>query len=147
MASPVRVATCVWEFARGFAAIELRARSCARPRESRVDSLEKLLGRRSLSQRQQQRFVELCTGALRFGIVLANGLDLVAEEVDSNGSVHFRRVHVEKCRREWSPGPCILDDIHTCVADGDQMLDEHFWDVLFTFAQAQCETGVVVARE
>ena len=48
-----------------------------------------------LGERKQQRLVERALAALGLGVELADGLDLVAEEVDAHGPVHLRGVDVD----------------------------------------------------
>ena len=103
---------------------------------------EQVLGDRCFGERQQQRFVERRRGALRLGIELADGFDLVAEEIDADGAVHLRRVDVE----DAAPASELaghLDDVHLGVADAGEMVEEHLDVDLFAAAQLLGEAGVV----
>ena len=99
-----------------------------------MDSGEQVLRNRSFSERQQLRFVEAGLRALRFRIEFADGLDLVAEELDAHGPVGLGRIDVEDsaATRELAGH---LDEVHLRVADTGEMGGEHF-DVDF-FAAAQ----------
>ena len=82
----------------------------------------------------------------RFGVEAADGFDLVAEEVDADGTVLLGAVDVDDAAANRDLAGH-LDDVDAGVADGEQMLDEHVGDVLFADAQVQRERGVVVAAE
>ena len=57
--------------------------------EARIDRGQQALGDRSFSERKQLRFVQAGLRALRFGIEFADGLNLVAEELDADRAVGF----------------------------------------------------------
>ena len=60
---------------------------------------EQVLGDRGFGQRQQLRFVETRLRALRLGIELADGFDLVAEELDAHRAIGLRANRRRGCRR------------------------------------------------
>ncbi len=99
-----------------------------------------------LRQRKQAGFVQGRRAALRLRLKLADGLDLVAEEVDAHGPVHLRRVHVQDAA---APGelPGHLDDVHLRVADRAQVVQQRFHVHLFAAAQHLRQPGVERGRE
>ena len=133
------------EFPWLFPAFELRTWQ-ARPREARVDRGQNLVGDRRFRKRQQQRFIQRGGGALGLGIEAADGLHLVAEELDANGPVHLLRVDVQDTAAQ-SDLAGHLHHIDARVADGEEVLDEHVGQVLFAALEMQGERGIVVARE
>ena len=58
--------------------------------------------------------------ALRFGIELADGFDLVAEELDAHGAVGFGRVDIEDAAAAGELARH-LDQVHLGVADAGQV--------------------------
>ena len=92
------------------------------------------------------RFVEARLRALRFRIELADGVDLVAEELDAHGAVGFRRIDVENAAaaRELARH---LHEVHLRVADAGQVRGEDFDVDLFAAAQRDGEAGIVIAIE
>ena len=84
-------------------------------------------------------------GALGLGVELADGFDLVAEEVDADGAVHLGGVDVEDAAAEGDLAGH-LDDVDLGVADGEEVLDEHVGHVLFADVEVEGEGAVVVAR-
>src|SRR5581483_7839965 len=75
------------------AAFQSSARTSAAS-QPRIDRLQQLLRRWSLSERKQQHFVNICRGPLRLWIETPDGLDLVAEEIDAHRALHLRTVNV-----------------------------------------------------
>ena len=96
-------------------------------------------GRRSASSRGE-------AAALGFGVELADGFDLVAEEVDANGAVHLGGVDVEDAAAQGDLAGH-FDDVDFGVADGEEMFDEHVGHVLFADFEMEGEGAIVVARE
>ena len=84
--------------------------------------------------------------ALRLRIELADGLDLVAEELDAHGPVGLGRIDIENAAapRELAGH---LHQVHLRVAHAGQVRGEHFDVDLFAAAQRDGEAGVVVAIE
>ena len=78
---------------------------------------------RSFGQRKQHDFVGRRRRTLGRGIELADRLDFVAEKLDANRPVHFRRIHVEQSAA-MSELPRHLDHVHLVVADDAQVLDQ-----------------------
>jgi len=111
-----------------------------------VDGGEEFVGDGSFGEWEEQGVVESGGGALGFGIEAADGLDLVAEEVDADGTVHLRGVHVEDAATE-SDLAGHLYYIDFGVSDGEEMLDEHVGYVLFAKFEVESQGTVVVARE
>ncbi len=65
--------------------------SCdARAGEAGVDGGEEFFGDGSFGEGEEEDFVEGGAGALGFGVEAADGFDLVAEEVDADGTVLSR---------------------------------------------------------
>ena len=91
-------------------------------------------------------FVERGLRALGFRIELGDGLDLVAEELDADGTVVLRRVDVEDsaAARELAGH---LDEVHLGVADRGEMAGENFDVDFFAAAKGDGETGVILAIE
>ena len=81
---------------------------------------EKMFRDRSFSQRQKLRFVETGLRTLRLGIELADGLDLVAEELDAHGAIGFGRIDVENAAAAGELAGH-LHQIHLRVADAGEM--------------------------
>ena len=145
VASPVRGGDVGLEFGGLFSAFERR--SCdARAGEAGVDGGEDLFGDGRFGEREQEGVVEREAAALGFGVELADGFDLVAEEVDADGAVHLGRVDVEDAAAEGDLAGH-LDHVDPGVADGEEMLDEHVGHVLFAGLEVQGEGAVVVAGE
>ena len=120
---------------RRLAAFEL-SRCDAAARQPCVDGGQQLLRNRSLGERKQERLVEMRAAALRLGVELADGLDLVAEEVDADGTIHLRRVDVDdSAANRHLPGH--LDHVYARVADREQVLDQHVGHVLLADSQPQ----------
>src|SRR5580700_11599202 len=82
------------QFARRLTTFECSPCSTA-AREARIDGLKQSFGRRCLSERKQQHLINRCRRALRLWIESADGLNLVAEEVDAHRPLHLRSVDVE----------------------------------------------------
>ncbi len=118
----------------------------ALPAQPPIDRGQQALGDRRLGQRQQLRFVEARLRALRLGIEFADGLNLVAEELDAHGAVGFGRVDVENsaAARELARH---FDEIHLRVADAGQVRGEHFDVDLFAALERDGEAGVVLEIE
>ena len=114
--------------------------------QARVDRGQQVLGDRSLGQRQQFGFVEAALRALRFGIELADGVDLVAKELDAHGAVGLGRVDIENAAapRELAGH---LHQVHLRVAHAGQVRGEGFKVELFAAPQRDGEAGVVLAIE
>ncbi len=85
-------------------------------------------------------------GALGFGIEAANGLDLVAEEVNADGIVALGGVDVEDSAAEGDLARH-FDDVDLRVADREEVLDEHVGHVLFAELEIESETTVEIAGE
>ena len=83
---------------------------------------------------------------MSIGVELADGFDLVTEEVDADGAVHLGGVDVEDAATEGDLSGH-LDDVDPGVADGEEVLDEHVGHVLFADAEVEGEGAVVVAGE
>ena len=90
------------------------------PAQPRVDRGQQPLGDRRLCQRQQLRLVQARLRALRLGIELADGLDLVAEELNAHRAVGLGRVDIENAAapRELARH---LDQVHLRVTHAGQM--------------------------
>ena len=114
--------------------------------EARVDGGEQVFGHGRFGQRQKLGFVEAGLRALRLGVELADGLDLVAEELDAHGAVRFGRVDIEDSAAAGELAGH-LDQVHLRVADAGQMRGEDFDVDLFAAAQRDGEAGVVVATQ
>jgi hypothetical protein len=56
---------------------------------------QQALGYGCLGEWQQLRFVQAGLRPLRFRIEFADGLNLIAEKLNANGAVGFRRIDVE----------------------------------------------------
>ncbi len=95
---------------------------------------------------RRRALVELGAGALGLGVEFADGLDLVAEEVDADGAVLLGGVDVDDAAADGDLAGH-LDDIDAGVADGEEMLDEHVGDVLFADVEVEGEAAVEVAGE
>ena len=85
-------------------------------------------------------------GALRVRVEAADGFDLVAEEVDADGTLHLGRVDVEDAAAQGDLAGH-FDHVDAGVADGEEVLDEHVGQVLFAALEMQREGAIVVARE
>ena len=133
------------EFDEGFAAFEGRA-CAAGSGEAGVDGLEEFLGDRGLGEREQEGVLEGGAGALGFGVELADGFDLVAEEVDADGAFALGGVDVDDAAADGDLAGH-LDDIDLRIADGEEMLDEHVGEVLLADVEVEREGFVVVAAE
>ena len=107
---------------------------------------EQVFGDRRFGQRQKLRFVEARLRALRFGVELADGVDLVAEELDAHRAIGLGRVDVEDAAaaRELAGH---FDQVHLRVADAGQVAGEDFDVEFFAAAHRDGEAGVVVAIE
>ena len=118
----------------------------ALPAQPRVHRGQQALRHRRLGQRQQLRLVQSRLRALRFGIEFADGLDLVAEELDAHGPVGLGRVDVENSAapREL---PGHLDEIHLRVAHAGQMRGERLDVDLFAALERDRQAGVVLEIE
>ena len=81
-------------------------------------------------------------GALRLRLEFADGFDFVAEEIDTHGAVHLRRVDVEDAAAAGELAGH-LDDVHLGVADGAKVVEEHLDIHLFAASQLLREAGVV----
>ena len=134
------------ELVRCLAALECGAGVGAGAGEAGVDGGEEALGDGGLGEGEEAGGVELRRGALGLGVELADGVDLVAEEVDADGAILLGRVDVDDAAAHGDLAGH-LDDIDAGVADGEQVLDEHVGQVLFAGAQGEGEAGVVVAGE
>jgi hypothetical protein len=119
---------------------------CACAGEAGVDGGEELFGDGCFGERQEECAVEGAGGALGVGVESAYGFDLVAEEVDSDGTVHLGGVDVEDAAAEGDLAGH-LDDVDFGVADGEEVLDEHVGHVLFADFEMEGEGAVVVAGE
>ncbi len=84
--------------------------------------------------------------ALGFGVELADGLDLIAEEVDADGPVGLGRVDVQDAAADGELAGH-LDDVDAGVADREQMFDQHVDQVLFADFEREGERGVEVRLE
>ena len=145
VASPVRVLTWVRSSAGFFAAFE-GCTCCAGAGEAGVDGGEEFFGDGSFGEGEEQGVVERRAAALGFGVELADGFDLVAEEVDADGAVHLGGVDVEDAAAEGDLAGH-FDDVDSGVADGEEVLDEHVGHVLFAELEMEGEGAVVVAGE
>ncbi len=134
------------ELGGGLAALELCGGCGAGAGEARVDGLEDLFGDGDLGEREQERGVEGGGAALGFGVEFADGFDLVAEEVDADGAVHFWGVDVEDAAAQGELAGH-LDDVDAGVADGEEVVDEHIGEVLLAGAETKGEGGVEVGLE
>ena len=107
---------------------------------------EKVLGHGRLGQRKKLRFVEARLRALRFRIKLADGVNLVAEELDAYRAIGLGRVDIEDAA---APGELAwhLNEIHLRVADACQVRGEYFHVDLFAPANRNRKTRVVIAAE
>ncbi len=105
-----------------------------------------MLGDGGFGERQQPGFVEAGLRALSFGIEAADGLDLVAEELDAQRAVGLGRVDVEdaSAARELAGH---LDQVHCGVADAGQVPGEDFDVDFFAAAEIDGQRGVIVAVE
>ena len=92
-----------------------------------------LFGDRGFGEREEQGVVEGGAGALGLGVEVADGFDLVAEEVDADGAVDLGGVDVEDAAAEGDLAGH-LDYVDAGVADGEEVLDEHVGQVLFADA-------------
>ena len=117
---------------------------CAGAGEAGVDGGKEFFGYGRFSEREKQGVIEWRAAALRLGIELADGFDLVTEEVDANGAVHLGGVDVEDAAAEGDLAGH-FDYVHLRVADGEQVLDQHVWHVFFAGFEVQGEGAVVVA--
>ena len=111
-----------------------------------VDGGEQLLGDGRFCERQQQRVVEGAAGALGLGVELADGLDLVAEEIDADGAVGLRGEDVDDAAANGDLTGH-FDNIDAGVADGEEVFEQHLRQVLLADAQVQGEGTVEIARE
>ena len=111
-----------------------------------VDGGEELVGHGCFSERKKESLVDVRGGALRFGIELANGLDLIAEEVDTARAVCFWRERIQDASSQGELAGH-LDDVDFGVADGEQMLNEHVRQMLFADPQMKGKGAVEVTRE
>jgi hypothetical protein len=116
------------------------------PGEAGVDGGEEFFGDGSFGKRKEKGAVELRAGALGFGVELADGLDLVAEEVDADGAVLLGGVDVDDAAANGDLAGH-FDDIDAGIADGEEMLDEHVGDVLFADVEMEGEAAVEIAGE
>ncbi len=132
------------ELSGGFTAFKLRGRRGAGAGQAGVDGFENLFRDGNLGEREKQCGVERRLRALRFGVELADGFDLVAEEIDADGAVHLGGVDVEDAATEGELAGH-FDDVDAGVADGEKVLDEHVGEVLFAGAQRE-RKGRVEAR-
>ncbi len=113
----------------------------SRSAEAHVDRGKQALGDRCLGKRQQQGFVEGRGGALGFWIELADGLDLVAEELEAHGPVGFGRVDIEDAAAAGVLAGH-LDDVHGRVADAGEVRDEGFDIDLFAAPKNLRQAGI-----
>ena len=101
---------------------------------------------RRLGQRQQLGLVQAGLRALRLRIEFADGLNLVAEELDAHRPVVLGRIDVEN-----SAAPRELarhfDQVHLRVAHRGQVAGEHFDVDFFAAPQGDGQAGVVLAVE
>ena len=114
--------------------------------EARVDGGEQMLSEGRLGERRELRFIEARLRALRLGVELADGLDLVAEELDAHGAVGLGRVDVEDAAAAGELAGH-FDEVHLRVAHAGEVRGEHFNVDLFAAAQGDGKAGVVVAIE
>ncbi len=104
------------------------------------------LGDWEFGEGEEEDVVDGRLGALGFGIEAADGLDLVAEEVDADGTVLFRGVDVEDATAEGDLAGH-FDDIDAGVADFEEVVDNGVGEVFFPGAEAEGEGVIEVAGE
>ena len=92
--------------------------------EAGVDGGEEALGDGGFGEGQQQGLIEGRGGALGIGIEFADGLDLVAEELEADGAVGFGRIDVEDAAAEGDLAGH-LDHVDAGVADAGEVVDQH----------------------
>ena len=119
---------------------------CSCAGEAGVDGGEKLFSDGRLGERKQEDFIERGAGALGVGIEAADGLDLVAEEVDADGAVLLGGEDVNNAAANRHLAGHLYD-VDAGIADGEEVFHKKIGDVLFTDAQVERERGVVVAAE
>ncbi len=118
----------------------------ALPAEAGMDGGQQVFGNRGLGQGQQPGFVEAGLRALGLGVEAADGLDLVAKELDAQGAVGFGRVDVEDAAATGELAGH-FHQVHLRVADAGEVAGEDFDVDLFAALEADGERGVVVAVE
>ncbi len=99
VASPVRVATWVRSSAGSSPPSSAAPAVPARVRRALI-AVEELFGDGGFGEREEQGVVERGAGALGLGVELADGFDLVAEEVDADGAVRLGGVDVDDAAAE-----------------------------------------------
>ena len=109
--------------------------------QPRVDGRQRLFFHRSFGQRKQHDLFCSRRRALRAGIELADGLDLVAEQLDAHRPVEFRRIDIEQAAamRELARH---LDHVHLVVADDAQVLYQPLRIEHLAAAHHLCQIGV-----
>src|SRR5947209_13542516 len=89
----------------------------------RVNHAQDMLVNGSLREGQEDHFINGRCRALRGGIELADGLNLIAEELDAQGAIGLRWIHVKD-----APAQCELARhvyrVSRGIADGSQMLKQ-----------------------
>ena len=114
-------------------------------REPRVNRAQQLLADRSLRQGQQQGFVNRVHGSLRSRIEAANGVDLVAEELDAHRALGLRRIHVENASAHR-----VLtrhfDHVGGTVADRVEMAEQVFQVEGLSAPQGAGQIAVILSR-
>ena len=107
---------------------------------------QQMLSHWRFSQRQKLRLIEKRLRALRLWVKLADGLDLVAKELDAHRPVRFRRVDIEDAAatREMAGH---LHQVHARVTNAGQVRGEHFNVDFFPAAKRYGKTRIVVAIE
>src|SRR5579872_1081541 len=86
---------------------------------------EQIVADRSLSKRQQQRFVDWSGRSLSRRIKLANGFDFVPEELDTERTVSLGRVHIKNAATE-SILTRHFHDISRGISNRIQMTQQRF---------------------
>ncbi len=118
----------------------------ALPAQPSIHRGQQMLGHRRLRQRQQLRLVQSRLRALRLGIEFADGLNLVAKELDAHRTVGFRRVDVQNSAAARKL-PRHLDQIHLRVAHAGQVRGQNLDVDLFAALQRDGQPGVVLEFE
>ena len=93
--------------------------------KTRVNGGEQFFTNGRVGEREEHAFIDGAGGALRAGIELADGVDLVAKELDAKRTVGFAGIDVEDAAAQGVLAGH-LDDISLGVADGVEVRSEFF---------------------
>ncbi len=110
-----------------------------------MNRAQQIFAHRRLRERQKQGFVQRARGTLRSRIKLADGLDLIAEELDAHGSVSLGRVHIEDPAAQGVLAGH-LDHVGRVVAHGVQVLEQRLGVERLAAADRARQVGVVLRR-